>query len=174
VQRWSHLVPVQGQVLDVASGFGRHLQWFAQRGHPVTGIDRNEQAVAATRQWGEVLLADIENHPWPLLQNGQPRQFAAVVVTNYLWRPLLPTLLHSLAIGGVLLYETFAQGNEDYGKPSRPEFLLQPGELLQHCAGLHVVAYETGFEAVPARVVQRIAAIRPGPESLSRMPHYPI
>ena len=83
-----------------------------------------------------------------------------MVVTNYLWRPLLPCLVDSVAPGGVLLYETFAHGNATVGKPSRPEFLLQPGELLAACAGLRIVAYEDGFEAAPARFVQRIAAVR--------------
>ena len=89
------------------------------------------------------------------------RQFDAVVVTNYLWRPLFPTLLASLAPGGVLIYETFAAGNETVGKPSRPDFLLQPGELLLLCKNLHVVAFEDGFLNNPDRFVQRIAAIRP-------------
>ena len=83
------------------------------------------------------------------------------MVTNYLWRPLWPTLLASLAPGGVLVYETFAAGNETVGKPSRPDFLLQPGELLRLCQGLRVVAYEDGFLDAPARFVQRIAAIAP-------------
>lgn len=105
----------------------------------------------------EAVLADIENGPWPFAG----RIFDAVVVTNYLWRTLLPVIVHSLAPGGVLLYETFAIGNETVGKPSRPDFLLQHGELLTACAGLHVVAYEDGFLATPPRFVQRIAAVRP-------------
>ena len=84
------------------------------------------------------------------------------MVTNYLWRPLLPTIVQSVAPGGVLVYETFAAGNETVGKPSRPDFLLQPGELLGACAGMRIVAYEDGFLASPARFVQRIAAVRPG------------
>jgi SAM-dependent methyltransferase len=142
-------------VLDVASGSGRHLRWFASRGHGVTGVDRDEEAVLATALLGEVVQADIENGPWPFAG----RTFDAVVVTNYLWRPLLPTILESVAKGGVLLYETFAAGNESVGRPSRPDFLLQPGELLQLCAGLHVIAYEDGFLDAPARFVQRIAAV---------------
>lgn len=88
-----------------------------------------------------------------------PKRFDVVVVTNYLWRPLLPTLLSSLAPGGLLLYETFAMGNEALGRPTRPDFLLQPGELLRVCADLQVVAYEAGALPDPARVVQRIAAL---------------
>jgi hypothetical protein len=91
-----------------------------------------------------------------------------VVVTNYLWRALLPTLVASVAPGGVLLYETFAVGNETVGKPSRPDFLLQPGELLQVSAGLRVVAYEDGFLPNPARFIQRIVAVREIPGSQAR------
>lgn len=148
-------------MLDVACGGGRHAQWFAQRGYEVTGIDRDtaraQQAVPEARY----VCADIEAHTWPLVSEDQPLSFDAVVVTNYLWRPLMPTLLGSLAEGGVLLYETFTVGNESVGKPSRPDFLLQPGELLHHCQGLHVVAYENGYLDHPPRFVQRIAAVRP-------------
>lgn len=160
VQRWSPLVRPGGSVLDVACGHGRHMRWFAQRDHPVTGVDRSPEAIAAVASLGTALVADIESGPWPLLQDGQPRAFDAVVVTNYLWRALFPVLLQSLAPGGVLIYETFAAGNETVGKPSRPDFLLQPGELLRTCAGLRVVAYEDGFLAQPERFVQRIVAVR--------------
>ena len=156
VQRWSHLVPAAGRVLDVACGTGRHMVWFAGRGHAVTGVDRSAEALAGLPPAFEAIQADIENGPWPF--NG--RSFDAVVVTNYLWRPLLPRIVESVAPGGVLLYETFAQGNETVGKPSRPDFLLRPGELLQAAAGLRVVAYEDGFIDEPARFVQRIAAVR--------------
>jgi SAM-dependent methyltransferase len=156
--RWSHLVPAGGQVLDVACGSGRHMRWFAQQGYPTLGVDRSPEAVAAAGAFGQTLLADIESGPWPF--GGQ--QFAGVVVTNYLWRARLPDIVAAVAPGGVLLYETFAQGNETVGKPSRPDFLLAPGELLTACAGaLRVVAYEDGFLAEPDRFVQRIAAVRP-------------
>lgn len=95
-----------------------------------------------------------------MLVNGSPQQFGAIVVTNYLWRPLLPTLLQSLEPGGVLLYETFALGNETVGRPSRPEFLLRHGELLEICRDLHTVAYEDGYLDHPPRFVQRIVAVR--------------
>jgi SAM-dependent methyltransferase len=147
-------------VLDVACGSGRHMEWFAQRGHAVCGVDRSPQAIAASAQFGKAVLADIEDGPWPLLTDGFPRQFGAVVVTNYLWRPLFPVILQSLASGGVLLYETFTAGNETVGKPSRADFLLQRGELLRLCQGLRVVAFEDGFLEAPARFVQRIAAVR--------------
>ena len=169
VRRWSHLAPAGGSVLDVACGRGRHARWFHALGHRVTALDRSAEALAAIglpAERFETVLADIENGPWPLAG----RQFDAVVVTNYLWRPLLPTLLGSLAPGGVLIYETFAAGNETVGKPSRPDFLLQPGELLQLCQSLRTVAYEDGFETAlagtTARFVQRIAAVRELPASL--------
>jgi SAM-dependent methyltransferase len=161
VKRWSHLVPAGGQVLDVACGHGRHMRWFASRGHPVVGVDRSPEAIDAVAGLGETVLADIENGPWPFAG----RTFAGVVVTNYLWRALLPTIVASVAPGGVLIYETFAAGNETVGKPSRPDFLLQPGELLGACGDLRVIAYEDGFEDETTRFVQRIAAVRhvPGP-----------
>jgi SAM-dependent methyltransferase len=163
VQRWTHLVPTQGSVLDVACGAGRHLRWFAGRGHAVIGVDRDpaavEAALAAAGSGALVLQADIESGPWPFA--GQ--RFDAVVVTNYLWRALLPTLVDCVAEGGVLIYETFAAGNESVGRPSRPDFLLQPGELLRACEGLHVVAYENGFLDAPERFVQRIVAARKRP-----------
>ena len=161
IVRWSHLVPAGGMVLDLACGRGRHLRWFAGRGHPVVGVDRDGEALATLRDLGETVEADIENGPWPL----EGRRFDCVVVTNYLWRPLFPRILDSVAPGGVLLHETFAQGNETVGKPSRPDFLLRPGELLQAYAGLRVVAFEDGFLSQPDRFVQRIACVRglPGP-----------
>lgn len=157
IRRWAHLVPAGGTVLDVACGRGRHLRWFAARGHAVVGVDRDAQALATLQGVGETVLADIENGPWPFAG----RRFDAVVVTNYLWRPLFAQLLAAVAPGGVLLHETFAQGNETVGKPSRPDFLLAPGELLRACGSeLRVVAYEDGFLEEPARFVQRIAAVR--------------
>lgn len=135
------------------------MQWFAQRGNPATGVDRSPESVAAAAAFGESLQADIENGPWPLMRGNQVRQFSAVVVTNYLWRPLFPVIVHSLAPGGLLLYETFSQGHESVGRPSRPDFLLQPAELLSAFGNMRVVAFEEGFLHSPARFVQRIAAI---------------
>jgi SAM-dependent methyltransferase len=142
------------------------MRWFCGRGHPVTGVDRAPEAIESVADLvssgqARAVVADIENGPWPLMDGGKPRQFDAVVATNYLWRPLFPTLLDSLAPGGVLLYETFATGNETVGKPSRADFLLRPGELLQVCKDLRVVAYEDGFLGTPDRFVQRIAVVRP-------------
>jgi SAM-dependent methyltransferase len=159
VQRWAHLIRPQGRVLDVACGAGRHMRFLAALGHQVTGVDRHPEALALAAPAGQTVLADIENGPWPF--PGQT--FDAVVVTNYLWRPLLPVMVQSLTEGGVLIYETFAAGNESVGKPSRPDFLLQAGELLSATQGLRTVAYEDGFEASPDRFVQRIAAVRAAP-----------
>ncbi|MEJ6023781.1 class I SAM-dependent methyltransferase [Ramlibacter sp. PS4R-6] len=162
IARWAHLVPAGATVLDVASGRGRHARFFARRGCRVTAVDRDGEALRAIGV-GETLVADIENGPWPFTG----RTFDAVVVTNYLWRPLLPAIVGSVAPGGVLLYETFAAGNEAHGKPSRPDFLLQPGELLTACASLETIAFEQGFLASPPRVVQRIASVNSrGPHSL--------
>jgi len=159
IVRWSHLVPAGGAVLDLACGGGRHLRWFSERGHAVTGVDRDSAALDTVAGIAETIEADIENGPWPLAG----RQFAAVIVTNYLWRPLFPRILESVAPGGVLLHETFAQGNETVGRPSRPDFLLAPGELLRAYGDLRVVAYEDGFLPQPDRFVQRIACVRGAP-----------
>ena len=156
VRRWSHLVKPGGSVLDIACGHGRHMRWFSERGHAVTGIDRSSEAIAAVANLGQAIEADIENGPWPL----EGMTFDAVVVTNYLWRPLFPSIVASVAPGGILMYETFAAGNETVGRPSRPDFLLRPGELLQATAELHTVAYENGFCAAPERFLQRIVAVR--------------
>lgn len=167
VRRWAPLVPAGGRVLDLACGGGRHARWFAARQHPLTLVDRDATALGPLAGLGEVLCADLENGAWPLAG----RVFEAVVVTNYLWRPLFPALLATLAPGGLLIYETFADGQQSVGRPARPEFLLRHGELLQHCAGLRVLAYEDGFLDSPARYVQRISAVRPSgqpDESLAR------
>ncbi len=168
IVRWQHLLGARTTVLDVACGAGRHAQFLAAAGHAVTGVDRDLAAAKQLANPMTLVQADIENAPWPtLLQDPQsgPKTFGAVVVTNYLWRPILPTLLQSVAPGGVLLYETFAVGNEVFGRPSRADFLLRPGELLALCNGWHIVAYEHGTLDNPARCLQRIAAQRPsGPD----------
>jgi len=162
VKRWSHLVPAGASVLDVACGSGRHVRWFAERGCKVTGVDRDAAGLAPLASFAETVTADIENDPWPFVQ----RRFDTVIVTNYLWRPLLPTLVASVAEAGVLIYETFAQGNATVGKPSNPDFLLQPGELMQVASALRVVAFEDGFLDGPERFVQRIAAVRETPGAI--------
>lgn len=159
IVRWAGLVRAGGPVLDVACGAGRHLRYFLERGHKVAGIDRDTARLAdlAAEPRVEIVDADLEDgSPWPL----PGRRFAGLVVANYLHRPLFPALLAALEPGGVLLYETFALGNEKYGKPSNPAFLLQPGELLERTRGLRVVAYEAMEEEEPRRVVQRLAAVR--------------
>jgi len=174
IRRWSHLVPARSSVLDVACGRGRHARWMQGLGQAVTGVDRSAEALAELARAGadeaaadqpapaiETVCADIESGPWPFAG----RQFGGVVVTNYLWRPLLPTLVASVAPGGVLLYETFAAGNETVGRPARPDFLLAPGELWAVCQGLRIVAFEDGWLPSPERFVQRIAAVREWPRS---------
>lgn len=155
VVRWSRLIAPGGTVLDVACGGGRHARWLAQRGFRLTGVDRDAVALAALHGIAETLTADIESGPWPF----DGRRFDAVVVTNYLWRPRLPHIVAAVAEGGVLIYETFAAGNETVGRPSNPDFLLRPGELLCAAEGLRVVAYEDGFLDAPDRFVQRIVAV---------------
>lgn len=170
VQRWAQLLPAGARVLDLACGRGRHMRWLAQRGHRVLGVDRDAQALAAARAWGEVLQADIEAEAWPLAG----RRFDAVLVTHYLWRPLKDAILDAVAPGGVLIYETFAEGNASVGKPSRPDFLLRHGELLQWCTGpaWRVVAYEDGFLEPPPRFVQRICAVRAQASPAGAPPRY--
>jgi SAM-dependent methyltransferase len=161
VRRWARLVAPGGAALDVAAATGRHARFLAQRGHPVTALDRDAAALATMQGVPgiETLECDLEGAPWPLAPE---RRFAAIVVTNYLHRPLLPRLIDALAPGGLLIYETFAQGNERFGKPSNPAFLLAPGELLAVCTpALRVIAYEDGFLPQPRQaVIQRICAVR--------------
>jgi SAM-dependent methyltransferase len=159
IVRWAHLIVPGGTVLDVACGSGRHLRWLAAQGFRVTGVDRDAAALAGLDDVGETFVADLENGPWPL----PGRRFDAIVVTNYLWRPLVPALRAALAEGGAYLHETFADGNEAYGRPSRPDFLLRRGELLQMTEGLRTVAFEDGRLDDPTRCVQRIAALAPRP-----------
>jgi SAM-dependent methyltransferase len=155
VCRWAALIRPGGSVLDVACGSGRHVRWLAQQGFRVTGIDRDAAAIEALQGIAQVHVADLEGDAWPL----PGARFDAVVVTNYLWRALWPALRGALADNGVLIYETFADGNQSVGKPSRADFLLRHGELLEAARGLRIVAYEDGFLDAPARFVQRIAAV---------------
>jgi SAM-dependent methyltransferase len=151
VRRWAGLV-TRGPVLDVASGAGRHARLFQQRNIAVIAVDREPHAMPEGINF---VKADLEDgSPWPFA--GQ--RFGAIVVTNYLHRPLLPILAQSLAEAGVLIYETFMAGHEKFGKPSNPNFLLRPGELLQAFAGLTVAAFEQG--STDRAVVQRICVIR--------------
>lgn len=164
VVRFAPLIP-SGEVLDLACGGGRHAHWLAQAGHQVLAADRDTAALAqAAAERVTALQIDLECEAggnWPF---GVDR-FKGIVVTNYLYRPLLPHLLASLAPDGVLIYETFARGNARFGKPSNPDFLLAPGELLEWVRGgapaLRVVAFEEGYTARPKpAMVQRICAVK--------------
>ncbi len=158
IVRYAALIRPQGTVLDVACGAGRHMRFFSSLGMRCVGIDQSAVALEHARPHGEVICADIEGGPWPL----PGRRFDAVVVTHYLWRPLFPTLLDTLSDGGLLLYETFAQGQETVGKPSRPDFLLRPGELLTWAQDnrLKVIAFEDVWLEHPRRRIQRLTASR--------------
>ncbi len=152
VKRWAALVE-RGPVLDVACGAGRHARLFAQRGLQVVAVDRDAQHLPGVR----FVQADLETAPWPF---GAER-FAAIVVTNYLHRPLLAQLEAALAEEGVLIYETFMVGNEKYGRPSNRAFLLEPGELLQAFRRLTPIAFEQGYvEAPKPAMIQRLCACR--------------
>ena len=160
VTRFAPLVKTGGTVLDIACGGGRHLRYFLSRGHTVVGIDLDIRGVEDLRAHPkvEIIAANLEDgSPWPL----QGRSFAAIIVTNYLHRPVLPALVDALEPGGVLIYETFARGNERIGRPSSAAFLLRNGELLDLARGeLQVVAYEHGEVSLPkAAIVQRICAV---------------
>jgi SAM-dependent methyltransferase len=195
VARFAPLIP-QGEVLDLACGSGRHARLLAAMGHPVLAVDRDAQALAAAHgsvtvnatpplssalplvgagQGINTLQIDLESSSgphfsWPF----EPNRFAGIVVTNYLHRPLFPPILDSLAVNGVLIYETFAQGNGRFGKPSNPDFLLEPGELLQMAGAdsshsLRIIAFEDGYIDQPKpAMVQRICIVKAG---LDILPH---
>lgn len=157
VRRFAPQVAAGGSVLDVACGGGRHGRLFLGTGHPVCFLDRDLGGADDLRGVAdaELVQADIEGGPWPLGN----RQFDAVVVTNYLWRPLFPTLLASLKPNALLIYETFMIGNERFGKPSNPDFLLRRDELFDLCREqCFVLAFEQGEDANSVR--QRICAVR--------------
>jgi SAM-dependent methyltransferase len=162
VVRFAPLIAPGAAVLDLASGRGRHARWLAARGMCVTAVDRDAAALADLSQCAGVVTRalDLEQAEWPL----EGERYDAIVVTNYLHRPTFAALLDTLAPDGLLLYETFAQGNEAFGRPSNPDFLLAPGELVERVRGrLVVVAFEQGHVHDSGReaVVQRIAAVGP-------------
>jgi SAM-dependent methyltransferase len=162
VIRWAPLAPEGAPVLDLACGSGRHGRLFLDRGHPTVFLDRDLRAVEDLRETSGARLveADLETGgPFPLAGE----RFGAVVVTCYLHRPILPDLVSAIMPGGVLIYETFARGNEAYGHPAREAYLLEEGELLRAVKGrLSVRAYEHGFDAEPKPGIrQRICAISP-------------
>ena len=160
VVRFAPLVVEDAPVLDLACGRGRHTRLFLERGHPVTAVDVDVSGLADLQGHPrlETIQADLENAPWPL----PGHRFGAVVVTNYLWRPLFPMILEAVTDGGILLYETFGLGNEAHGRPSNPDFLVKPGELIEVVRDrLQIVAYEHGQIAEPrSAIVQRICAMR--------------
>jgi len=163
IARFAHLVPSGARVLDLACGYGRHARFFAERGCRVLAVDRDAAALASMAGIAgiETRAADLEGAAWPLADE----RFDAIVVANYLHRPLFPHLAAALVDDGTLLYETFAIGNEAFGRPSNPHFLLEPGELLRFADfGLTAVAFEQGVVAAGERgaVVQRLAAVGPG------------
>ncbi|MBS1137683.1 MAG: methyltransferase type 12, partial [Proteobacteria bacterium] len=190
--RWAPLIPPAGEVLDLACGGGRHARFLAQQGHVVDAVDRDAEALAllALAQQGHVvdavdrdaqalallagvagvrpLRADLEGGPWPY----PDRAWDGIVVANYLHRPLFPSLLASLRPGGVLIYETFMAGNERWGRPTNPAFLLQPNELLTAFgADLALAAFEQGEVGQPKpAVVQRICAVRTADVTRVRLP----
>jgi SAM-dependent methyltransferase len=168
VSRFASLVP-KGEVLDLACGGGRHSRLFASLGHQVLALDRDAESLAKAAGQGITtfqydLESDMNGAAWPF----EVDRFAAIVVTNYLYRPLFAPLLASLAPEGILIYETFAQGNEQFGKPSNPNFLLGPGELLNVVqtkapSPLRIIAYEDGYTDLPkSAMVQRICAVKAG------------
>jgi SAM-dependent methyltransferase len=173
VRRFGPLIAPGGRVLDLACGSGRHSLFLAAEGFRVEAVDRDAAAIAALAPLDprvSARVADIEGGPWPYYGH----VFDAVVVTNYLFRPLLPLIMNALDLNGVLIYETFMVGNERFGKPSNPAFLLRQGELLDVLRPkLNVVAFEQGEVELPRpAVVQRICAVRGLPRSLPEPPPF--
>jgi SAM-dependent methyltransferase len=160
VRRFAPLIATGGAVLDLACGRGRHARYLAGLGFQVEALDRDAAALAALSGVAGLVTrcVDLEASFWPYAS----ARFDGIVVANYLHRPLAPALIHALRPGGVLIYETFAAGNEKLGRPSNPEFLLRPGELLQWVSGeLQVLAFEQGRVEQPRpAVIQRICALR--------------
>jgi SAM-dependent methyltransferase len=171
IVRFAPLIPPGGEVLDLACGSGRHSRLMLERGHPVCAVDRDVSRLSdiAETPGLNVLEADLETATDPFGPGGilQERQFAGIIVTNYLYRPLIPGLFAALSENGILIYQTFALGNEAYGRPRNPDFLLHQGELLEmaEAAGLEIVAYKQGLidDPAPAIVGQLCARRSPNP-----------
>jgi len=161
VRRFLSGIPEGGRVLDVACGSGRHLRLALAHGYQVVGVDRDLSGVIDLQERPSVELveADLEDgRPFPF----SDRTFSGVIVTNYLWRPILPDIIACVARDGLLIYETFAVGNERYGRPSNPDFLLNPGELIDAVRGRLVpIAFEHVTLSAPQRIIQRIVAVGP-------------
>lgn len=158
IMRWSHLIRPGGRVLDVAAGHGRHARALAAAGFHILAVDIDVSGLTDVGPGIDVLATDLETGSWPLAA----QRFDGIVVANYLHRPHAPHLIAGLADGGVLLFETFAAGNEKLGRPRNPDFLLAPGELFNTFgATLQVVAYEHGVEHIPRPAVrQRLCAVK--------------
>ncbi len=160
ITRFAHLISPEGQVLDLACGSGRHTRYLVEHGYKVTCIDRDISKLGDLQQHEsiEIVQADLEDGPWPLAD----RKFNGIIIANYLHRPIMPRIANALSDQGVLIYETFAQGNEKFGRPSNPDFLLKPGELLEVVRGhFRVIAFEEVAETEPRPACrQRICAIR--------------
>ncbi|OYY19421.1 MAG: SAM-dependent methyltransferase [Polynucleobacter sp. 24-46-87] len=160
VRRFALTIPRHGLVLDLACGAGRHTALLASLGHQILAVDQDISMVELLKSDSiQTQELDLEGSDWPLLN----QQFSAIVVTNYLYRPYLDELPKILAEGGVLIYETFADGNAEFGKPSNPNFLLKPGELLALAqrSGLKVIVYEDIYLDQPKpAMVQRICAVK--------------
>jgi SAM-dependent methyltransferase len=170
VRRFAPLIAAGGKVLDLACGYGRHARFLEDSGWRVVAVDRDAQALAGLsgRAGIRALQADVENGDWPC---GEQR-FAGIVVVNYLHRPLFSRLVDALDEGGVLIYETFMSGNERFGRPSNPEFLLRLDELLDVFGQqLSVVAFEQGEVAQPKpAMLQRLCAVRTADATRLRLP----
>jgi SAM-dependent methyltransferase len=168
--KWAHLLKNNPTVLDVACGSGRHMQFLNQLGCKVTGVDKDELSLQSAARFGKVVHADIENSAWP---ESISKKFQVVIVFNYLHRPLMPQIQECVAEGGLLIYETFAIGNEIFGRPKSPEFLLQANELLTYFNLLSPIAYESGQLNKPDRIVQRAVFTRsyhPDTKSVPKIP----
>ncbi len=158
LKKWSHVLAPRSRILDLACGSGRHALWLSSLKMDVLAVDKDLAALEQIQKMGiQTLCADLENAPWPLVGE----QFDAVLVTNYLWRALWPELLDCVKDGGFVIYETFSEGHQMYGRPTRADFLLQSGELLRVFNAFKVLGYEEGLLSEPTRYVQRIIAQKP-------------
>ncbi len=159
VAEHADLLEPNSEILDVACGSGRHSLYLHSQGHRITALDIDLSAMRQNEQSTDVILieADIENNPWPLSDH----QFDAVIITNYLWRPLFPIILKSVRAGGLLIYETFMQGNEEYGRPSNSNFLLKPNELQEITKkNFDMVDFFQGFTKLPKPALKQSIVAR--------------